>query len=62
MTSTKPVENQAIARAVVGLTADFEETKAEVEKKANATDLKADETGHSLIALRIKAFLDTLIM
>lgn len=34
MTSTRPVQNQAIARAFVSLRADFEETKADITKMA----------------------------
>ena len=35
MTSTRPVQNQAIARAVTSLRADFEETKEGITKKSN---------------------------
>ena len=35
MTSTRPVQNQAIARAVVSLRADFEETKVDITNKSN---------------------------
>lgn len=59
MSSTRPVENQVIARAIIGLTADFEETKAEVDKRANATDQKADETAAKLAVE--KARIDTLV-
>ena len=37
MTSTRPVQNQAVARAVVSLRADFGETKAYISKKSNDT-------------------------
>jgi lysophospholipase L1-like esterase len=59
MSSTRPVENQAIARAIVGLSAEFEETKAEVDKRANATDQKADETAAKLSVE--KARIDALV-
>ena len=37
MTSTKPVQNQAIARAVTSLRADFEEAKEYITNKSNDT-------------------------
>ena len=37
MTSTRPVQNQAIARAVVALRADFEETRADIYEKSGST-------------------------
>ena len=37
MTSTRPVQNQAIARAVVSLRADFENTKEDVTAKSDDT-------------------------
>ncbi len=37
MASTRPVQNQAIARAVTSLRADFAKTKEDIEKKSNDT-------------------------
>mgnify|MGYP003466129884 CR=1 FL=1 len=38
MTSTRPVQNQAISRAIVNLEAAYNVTKAEVKEKADKTD------------------------
>lgn len=59
LTSTRPVENQAVARAVVGLSAEFEETKADVYKKASDTDSKANDTVAKLAVERAR--IDTIV-
>lgn len=59
LTSTRPVENQAVARAIVGLSAEFEETKADVYKKASDTDSKANDTVAKLAVERAR--IDTIV-
>lgn len=49
-TSTRPVENQAIARAIVELNAELKETEAEVENNAALFDTKHNELQENVTA------------
>ena len=59
LTSTRPLQNQAIARAVVSLRADFEKTKEDVTTKSDDTAKVASEA-ESAVAVE-RARLDNLI-
>lgn len=52
MTSNRPVQNQAIARAIVNLEAAYRVTKEEVEEKAQATSETVANMGNELAAER----------
>ena len=54
LTSTRPVENQAVSRAIVSLQADFEETKEEVNEKAANTDEKVADVAANLSVERAR--------
>lgn len=51
LTSPRPVENQAIARAVVQLRAAFDETKADITKKTQQT---ATETANAKVEIAVE--------
>lgn len=59
MTSTRPVQNQAIARAVVSLRADFEKTKEDITAKSNDTASVA-AAAESAVAIE-RARIDNLV-
>jgi lysophospholipase L1-like esterase len=59
MTSDRPVQNQAIARAVVSLRADFETTKADITNKSNDTANVA-AAAHNEVAVE-RARIDNLV-
>ena len=52
MTSTRPVENQAIARAMVSLRADFDKTKEDITIKSNYTAQKVAEADKAIVVER----------
>ena len=54
ITSARPVENQAIARAMVSLRADFEETKEYIDQKSNATANVAAEANYAVSVERAR--------
>lgn len=59
LTSTRPVENQAIARAVVQLRAAFDDTKEEITEKSNKT---AADTANAQKAIAVeRARIDNLV-
>ena len=59
MTSDRPVQNQAIARAVVSLRADFEGTKEYVDGRCNDTAMVA-QTAESAVAVE-RARIDSIV-
>lgn len=59
MTSDRPVQNQAIARAVVSLRADFEETKEDITEKSNSA-AQAVVRANDAIAVE-RARIDNLV-
>ena len=59
MVSTRPVQNQAIARAIVQLRADYEETKKDITAKSNNT---ATEVANANAAIAVeRARIDNLV-
>lgn len=61
MASTRPVQNQAIARAVVSLRADFEETKADITKMAEASLEGVTEVGRVVSANKVSLEHDVAV-
>lgn len=54
MVSTRPVQNQAIARAVVSLRADFEKTKEDITNKSNDASAVAAAVKNEVAAERAR--------
>lgn len=59
MTSDRPVQNQAISRAVVSLRADFEETKEDITAKSNSTAEAVEEVATEVATERAR--IDNLL-
>lgn len=59
LSSTRPVQNQAIARAVVSLRADFEETKKDITKKSSDTTAVATAAKNEVAVERAR--IDNLV-
>ena len=59
LTSHRPIENQAVARAVASLSNDFEKTKDDVTKKSDTAVQMAENTQNDLLVERAR--LDVLV-
>lgn len=59
LTSPRPVENQAVARAIVQLKAAFDDTKADIAKKSDNTEKAVIENNKALAVERAR--IDNLV-